>query len=772
MRFASLALTAALAASFAYAQNNSQGLLRALNAQVLQLRGVAASSNGNGQGAAHSQAADALARRQQVLQDLMAAAPAAALEMSFSADTLAGLTETFPESAGLLEQQGEWQGTLYYQIEDGVGFKSHKEIRKLKIGDDLIDLYSPTEMQVGSKCNELIAASGVRSGNKMVVKSSSSQGTTAVCNTQGAQKIAVILVNFPGAAPAGYSNTLPANVTPAFIQGVFLGNAATDPANQDSANRSVTDFWTQASDGKTWVNSTGAGAVTVVGPYMLSQVYDYCGDSTSLRTAAYAAADGALDYTQFNRVAIVVPHNGSCNGTAGVASVGCWSSECPGDGACNLSWTWWRADQIDTRDYGVMLATHEMGHNLGLSHSGSRYHGTQVVNNIGVAGFRSEYNDNFATMGFWNLGFYSAPHALNLLGWMSPANVQTVTQSGVYTIQGYDSRPAGIKALKVARGAATTNAYFYVAYYPNRANYLNTLGTPVHGGAIIRYEDPATPVGKTDLLDFTPSAISSTDFSDPVLPVGATWADPYQDLQISVNSVDTVNNTMTVSVTFAAAPCTPSNPSVTFLTPSNSLVPGSSADYVVQIANNDSFSCSPRNFDMSANLVTPESSLGLSYTNPVIKVGPGATAMTTLVVSSTTSTPINSYVISSAATAENGGQSGVSDVNASLTVQNSPPTTPTGLGAIAVYTGSGRKTTFQYISLSWSPVATAASYDVQRCQLSGKGKTQTCNYSVIQQGVATGPIQDTPPAGTYLYQVRANNAYGSSNWSNPAQVTR
>jgi len=379
MHFPRIALIAAFAASFAYGQNNSQGLLRALNAQVLQLRGVIASANGSDQSATHSKAADALARRQQVLQGLMATAPARALELTFPDEILADLAETFPESAGTLEEHGVWQGTLYYQIEDGVGFTTHKEIRKLKLGDELIDLYSSTPTEAGSKCNEIIAASGTKSGNTMVVESSVVQGASAVCSTQGAQNVAVILINFSGTPLAGYSNTLPANVTSGFLKGVFLGNAFADAANQVSPDRSITDFWSQASDGKTWVNT----ATTVVGPYTLAPA-DYCTDSTALRNAAYAAANGALDYTQYSRVVIVVPHNGTCNGTAGVGTIGCWSSECPGDGACNISWTWWRGDQIWNRDAGVMLATHEMGHNLGLGHSGSRWHGSLVVDNIGI----------------------------------------------------------------------------------------------------------------------------------------------------------------------------------------------------------------------------------------------------------------------------------------------------------------------------------------------------------------------------------------------------
>jgi hypothetical protein len=767
-----LCLIAATLGSAAFAQNNEQALLRALNAQVLQFRGAAASADASAQSAAHSRAADALAQRQQVLQSLMASAPARALELAFPGDVLADLAATFPESASLLEERGRVSGTLYYVIEDGIGFASHREVRKLKVGEQMIDLYAASGEIGGSKCNDRIAASGVRSGGVMVVESSTVEETAAGCSNQGAQKIAVILANFTG-------YPLPAAVTPEFLQGVLLGNAATNTANQSTPDRSVSDFWMQNSDGKTWVNNTGTGALAVVTVNIAN--FNYCSDSGPMRAAAYAAADGAIDYNQFSRVVIVVPHNGTCSGTAGVASIGCWGSECPGDGACNISWTWWRADQIslgstatDRRGYGTKLSTHEFGHNLGISHSGSRYHGAEVVQNIGVAGTRTEYNDVFSTMGNWNLGFYNAPHSLNTLGWLTSSNVQTVTGTGVYTIQGFETRPAGIKALKIARGTGTTNAYFYLAYYPDRGDYIGSLNTNVHNGALIHYNDSATPALKTDLLDFTPNPSSSTDFGNPVLPTGSTWTDPYKDVQIQVNSVDTTNNTMTVTVTYSPPPCTPANPTVTFLTSSGSTSPGGSANYPVQVLNNDSISCAARNFDMAANLTSPEPTIGLSYANPVLNIAPGTAASTTLTATTTAATPLGTYVIN--ATATSGAHTDATDTDASLTVQNIPPATPTGVSATSVYSGSGKNKVFQYIRFSWGDVANETGYEIQRCKVSGKGNNATCVYALLASVPAnTTSINDVPAtSGTYRYQVRAVNTITglSSGWSAAAQASR
>jgi len=279
-------------------------------------------------------------------------------------------------------------------------------------------------------------------------------------------------------------------------------------------------------------------------------------------------------------------------------------------------------------------------------------------------------------------------------------------------------------------------------------------------------------------LDFTPNAGNNADFANPVLPSGAIWTDPYKDLQIQVNSIDTNNNTMTVTVTFTPPPCTPTNPTVTFLTSSNTIAPGGSANYTVRVANNDSISCTARNFDMTSSLSPASANIGLNYVNPVLNVAPGATANATLSASALPGTPVPStYTINATATAEtNGGHADTSDVGASLLVQNVAPATPTGVSATAVFSGNGKNKVFQYIRFSWVDVANETSYTVQRCTLTGKGANATCVYSIIYPSLPanTTQVQDVPPSGTYKYQVKANNSVTglSSNWSAAVQVTR
>jgi len=743
--------------------NSAEAQLRALNAETLRLRGLLQGTGNLAQ--VGTQGSPVIEQRRALLESLMASDPKAALQLAFPADVLADLANAFPASAGSLETRGAWQGTLYYHVEDGVGFTWHHEVRKLKIGNDMVDLYSPSAEVAGSKCNEVVAATGIRSGNKIVAESSNviAAALNPACSTTGAQKIAVILVSFPGSA-------LPATIDQNLLNGIFLGNAAS--SNTSNPDWSISDMWTQNSDGKTWVNASGSGALTVVGPYTLSQNYSYCSvdangnysdNSSAVRQAAYAAANTDLDYTQFSRIVLILPHNGSCNPIAGVGTIGCWGSECPGDGVCNISWTWWRHDQMSSRSTGVRLGTHEMGHNLGMGHSGSRDHGTIPVGPIGVAGTRVEYGDLFSTMGSWNFGFYNAQHALNQLGWLSTANVRTVNSTGTYTIQNYDGRPAGVKALKIQRGTGTTNAWLYLAYYPNDAIYLNQLGSQIHSGAIIHYQDSATPGGKTDLLDFT----ATDSFSDPALAVGQTWVDPYTDLSVTIDSI--TNGNLNVVVNYNSPPCTAANPTVTISPLSASVVAGSPYGFQVSVKNNDSVACTSRAFTLSSALPS-DAGWGSSFSPGTLTIAPGATSTATL-----TKTPpvsaVGSYAVD--ATATSGSNADTTDVNASLTVTvppPAPPAAPSNLTGTAQYTGNGRNKVVQSVQLNWQDnSANETLFRIERCQVSGKGKNTTCTYGPLTTVGANVTSYSDPAAslngsGTYKYHVRAENGNGYSAW--------
>ena len=164
-----------------------------------------------------------------------------------------------------------------------------------------------------------------------------------------------------------------------------------------------------------------------------------------------------------------------------------------------------------SRKNGVMLQTHEIGHNLSLSHAASRDFGADAVGTIGSSGTLSEYGDVHSTMGSWNLGFYAAPHEANQLAWLaSGSNYQVVESSGTYTIQNYEGRPSGLKALKVRRGAGN-DAWLWIESRQNTGIYSSQLSSSLFSGALIHYQDSSSG-SKTHLTDFTPATSSFSDW--------------------------------------------------------------------------------------------------------------------------------------------------------------------------------------------------------------------------------------------------------------------
>jgi len=99
--------------------------------------------------------------------------------------------------------------------------------------------------------------------------------------------------------------------------------------------------------------------------------------------------------------------------------------------------------------------------------------------------------------------------------------------------------------------------------------------------------------------------------------------------------------------------------------------------------------------------------------------------------------------------ANNGSGSSDWSIAISLTTLDPPPVTPTGLTAKALGQNA--------ILIKWNPVPHAATYTIMRV-----------GHGVVREIPFTGTVEFGLEAGTeYSYQVRANNATGSSDYSSP-----
>jgi M6 family metalloprotease-like protein len=634
--------------------------VRAYNAQVLKLQAELRRSAAGGP--ANGRATEVLAARAAALRTLMVSDPTAAEKLAFPATVLEQLNATFAAQAASLEQRGRWQGEFEFTIEDGADLKSHRSVYRLHRAGEVLEVLfaggSPPGLQSGRK----LALTGVRSGRQVVATevelldaaqdgtTSTSTGTAtypATCGAVGAQSVVTVLVNLP-------SYKLSSGMSQDFVRGVLLGNAHAGTA-QASPDYSVDDFWQQNSDGKTFIDASNT---TVVGPVTLDSDFNtdssgtsYC-DYNGLGSAAIKAVDGQVDFKRYSRVKVVMPGNGACT-WAGVANVGCRSLSSPGDGTFAASLAWQKASSMGSRGSAVQLTTHEMGHNLGLSHASSRDFGAEALGAVGSAGTLSEYGDVHSTMGSWNFGFYAASHAANQLKWLGlGANYQVVESSGTYTLQNYEGRPAGVKALKVRRGTGN-DAWLWIESRQNTGLYSSRLNSSLFTGALIHYQD-ATTGNKSHLIDMTPATSS---FGDSALQVGQTWTDPYSNVNVTVTGVSPA--ALTVAVNYGALPCVKSAPTLTASPTATATEYGSSALFTVAVKNNSSSGCATETVNLSATVPTGWSK---NLAASALAVAPGQTAQTTLTVGVPAPYALGTYPIVAAASAPSGSASSTESV--------------------------------------------------------------------------------------------------------------
>ena len=204
-------------------------------------------------------------------------------------------------------------------------------------------------------------------------------------------------------------------------------------------------------------------------------------------------------------------------------------------------------------------AVHELGHNLGLYHSGSQtckdLRGNPVPLSNNCEG--DEYGDAFSAMGDHLNDGYS-PSQLAQLGW-NDGRVTTVTASAATThivLTAPEVSPAGnIQAVRLidhsaAHPAATTLwlEYRRPAFQTSTGGILDTIFTD---GLLVRREQ-ASPAGNLPgspfLLFMNHSEFPSifTTIKHPNMFVGQTWADPLGSMQITLDSADATSAHLTI----------------------------------------------------------------------------------------------------------------------------------------------------------------------------------------------------------------------------------
>ncbi|MBL8234278.1 MAG: hypothetical protein JNL98_37625, partial [Bryobacterales bacterium] len=377
-----------------------------------------------------------------------------------------------------------------------------------------VDAYAANEIQ--ADCDSILRIEGLRLGDRMIVMRAEITGRAQEaprCTPLGTQRVAVLMVRFPGVAEPPISKQQVADA--------FFGETG----------RTVRTYYTEGSFGQVTMQGD------VFGWYELDRAY-ICDESTQLRAAAIRAADNDIDFREYDRIYILFTRPASGCPWAGLGTVGCNNSTSPGDGAIRVSTSW---QPVTNNTNGILtVATHELGHNLGLGHARTLRFPGLTAGPDRLQSISAEYGDRFSTMGNQAVSHHTMAHKVRM-GWHDARTAVTeVTADGEFEIMPMQAEGDRPRALRVRRHVGP-GQWLWVEYRQPIGAFDSVWPANVrtaYNGALVRLEDTATGIA-SDLIDFNPPPIANFaaapgNFVDPTLKPGRIWQDPFSNLTLEV----------------------------------------------------------------------------------------------------------------------------------------------------------------------------------------------------------------------------------------------
>ncbi|EHZ2571903.1 cadherin-like domain-containing protein [Vibrio parahaemolyticus] len=528
--------------------------------------------------------------RQALLSELFQSDPSAVAQVALTAKARKGMPE---KVQALLEQEQTLEGELEVFYED---YEDHSKSRLrhvLNTSEGLIEVHGSSQSpinaiqsgakvrargwkfkDVADKLDALVVAdeadglSVLAQDSTGTVTASTTTSSAALSNTFGEQRTLVLLVNFQDNPQQPWT-----------IDEV-----------QDMVFGKVNDFYKENSFGQTWLSGEVHGYYTLP----INSSCDYKGFESYITAAA--EADG-IDTSSYSRKVYIYPKVENC-GWSGMGTVGGNPSRAWINGAFRLN-----------------TIGHELGHNFGLHHAQALECGT---NTVGGTCYNYSYGDTLDIMGTSN-GHFNAFNK-EQLGWIKPSEqeVITVTNSGTYSLEPYETAPAGAaKGLRIKRGtdAASGQPLWYYIEYRQPIGFDSFLeGQTTITDGVVFHAVTGDDLSSVQLLDMTPNSVNS-DLIDAALIAGNTYEDTEAGITITTEWADSTG--ASVHVSFAEPMCVPSMPSVAVVSNQVSGVEsGSTVGYSVTVTNNDRDGCTTSNFAIEANApsgwVTTQSQLNLA----------------------------------------------------------------------------------------------------------------------------------------------------------------
>lgn len=194
---------------------------------------------------------------------------------------------------------------------------------------------------------------------------------------------------------------------------------------------------------------------------------------------------------------------------------------------------------------------HELGHNLGLNHSGALWcrdgNGRQVT--LGDDCSTVAYGDPYSAMAV-TMGSFAASQQW-ALGWMTQRKLDLTIgdHPARLVLQPLESVGLTVQALRVE----DTDATYWVEYRASLGVDATPPGYHELTGVLVRREAPGDP-SRSILLDLFLRPGYEFDFVDADLPVGQSWANPKGTLRYTVNSIGPLGADITIEKKFAPVP--------------------------------------------------------------------------------------------------------------------------------------------------------------------------------------------------------------------------
>ena len=480
----------------------------------------------------------------------------------------------------------------------------------LKTAGGKLELHFAKDSQQNLRTGRQVRARGVRTGNYLSVDSLvtedlggssatnfQTESMAALPNTTGEHKVLVILVNFQDLATQPYT----------------VADA------QDVAFNQTSNFYRENSYGQTWLTGD------VRGWYTIPVSSTNCDTTAIAAYAQQAAAKGGANLGAYNHLVYAFPNTSAC-GFTGQGTIGGSPSEAWING-------WFEVGSVG----------HELGHNFGLYHSRSMDCGAAV---IGGTCTSIEYGDVFDIMGQGSTTHFN-PYQKERLGWLNNSSsppIQTVSSSGTYWIDAYETPGSVAKAIKILKSTDATTGLKTWYYLDHRTPtgfdaYLANWGAQVNGIGL-RTGSESNPQD-TYLLDTTPS---TDTWNDAMLVAGQSFTDASIGLTVTTVSADATG--AWVQITMNAQPCVHVNPTVA-VSPAQTgwLLSGTAYSYTLTVTNNDSSTCSASDFSAAASVPA-----GWSANPVILNLAPGVSGSTPIVVTSPVGTADGNYGVGLAAT--------------------------------------------------------------------------------------------------------------------------